>query len=121
MIANLRKIFGISLKNGRNDAKRLNDRVIAVPYDVNITFPQGSKRLRNVSRECINHGKRVQNSVFECILTEAQFVSLKNRLNGIIDSGQDSIRFYVLGKDWKRKVEILGKDMGIDLHCTYIL
>ena len=121
MIANLRKIFGITLKNGRNDAKRLNDRVIAVPYDVNITSPQGSKRLRNVSRECINYGKRVQNSVFECILTEAQFVSLKNRLNGIIDSGQDSIRFYVLGKDWKRKVEILGKDMGIDFNGELII
>ena len=94
---------------------------ILITYDVNITSPHGEKRLRNVARECLNYGKRVQNSVFECILTEAQFVVLRDQLKGIIDSDQDSIRFYMLGKNWKRKVETLGKDTGIDFTGELII
>lgn len=94
---------------------------VLITYDVNITSTQGAKRLRNVARACLNHGKRVQNSVFECILTEAQFVKLRNQLGEIIDSKQDSIRFYNLGNNWKRKVETLGKDMGIDFTSELII
>ena len=94
---------------------------VLITYDVNITSPHGEKRLRNVARVCLNYGMRVQNSVFECILTEAQFVVLRDQLKGIIDSDQDSIRFYMLGKNWKRKVETLGKDTGIDFTGELII
>ena len=94
---------------------------VLITYDVNITSPHGENRLRNVARVCLNYGKRVQNSVFECILTEAQFVVLRDQLKGIIDSDQDSIRFYMLGKNWKRKVETLGKDTGIDFTGELII
>lgn len=94
---------------------------VLITYDVNTTSPHGEKRLRNVARVCLNYGKRVQNSVFECILTEAQFVVLRDQLKGIIDSDQDSIRFYMLGKNWKRKVETLGKDTGIDFTGELII
>ncbi len=94
---------------------------ILVTYDVNITSPHGAKRLRNVARACLDYGKRVQNSVFECILTEAQYVVLKNKIKYAIDSEQDSIRFYILGKNWKRKVETLGKDTGIDFTGELII
>ena len=40
---------------------------------------------------------------------------------GIIDTEQDSIRFYILGKNWKRKVETLGKDMGLDFTGELII
>ena len=94
---------------------------VLITYDVNITSPHGEKRLRNVARVCLNYGKRVQNSVFECILTEAQFVVLRDQLKGFIDSDQDSIRFYMHGKNWKRKVETLGKDTGIDFTGELII
>ena len=94
---------------------------VLITYDVNITSPYGEKRLRNVARVCLNYGKRVQNSVFECILTEAQFVVLRDQLKSIIDSEQDSVRFYILGKNWKRKVETLGKDMGLDFTGELII
>ena len=94
---------------------------VLITYDVNITSPHGAKRLRNVARACLDYGKRVQNSVFECILTEAQFVKLKNQLESIIDSQQDSIRFYLLGKNWKRKVDTIGKNMGIDFTGELII
>lgn len=94
---------------------------VLITYDVNITSTQGAKRLRNVARACLDFGKRVQNSVFECILTEAQFVKLKNQIEGIIDTKQDSVRFYNLGKNWKRKVETIGKDIGIDFTGELII
>ena len=94
---------------------------ILITYDVNITSPEGAKRLRNVAKSCLNHGKRVQNSVFECLLTEAQYVSLKNKLEQLIDSEQDSIRFYLLGNKWKHKVETIGKDIGIDFTGELII
>lgn len=94
---------------------------ILITYDVNITSPRGAKRLRNVAKACLNHGKRVQNSVFECILMESQYVMLKNQIDGIIDSKQDSVRFYVLGNNWKHKVETIGKDYGIDFTGELII
>ena len=94
---------------------------VLITYDVNITSPYGAKRLRNVAKACMDYGKRVQNSVFECILTETQYVLLKNNLNNIIDTEQDSIRFYMLGKNWKNKVETIGKDIGIDFTGDLII
>lgn len=94
---------------------------VLITYDVNITSPHGVKRLRNVARACLNYGKRVQNSVFECILTEAQFVKLKHELESLFDANQDSIRFYLLGKNWKRKVDTIGKNIGIDFTGELII
>lgn len=94
---------------------------VLITYDVNITSPNGAKRLRNVSKECQNYGKRVQNSVFECILTEVQLVKLKSSLEGYINLAQDSVRFYILGNNWKRKVETLGKDIGINFTDELII
>lgn len=88
---------------------------VLITYDVNITSLGGTKRLRQVAKSCLDYGQRVQNSVFECILSEAQYVLLKSKLSGIIDNENDSIRFYIIGKKWNRKVEIIGKDFGKDL------
>ena len=94
---------------------------VLITYDVNITSPHGAKRLRNVARACLNYGKRVQNSVFECILTEVQFIKLKEELKGLIDESQDSIRCYHIGKNWQNKVETIGKDIGIDFTGELII
>lgn len=94
---------------------------VLITYDVNITSLNEAKRLRNVAKACLNHGKRVQNSVFECVLTESQYIMLKSQLENIIDSSQDSIRFYLLGSNWKRKVETIGKNMGIDVTGELII
>ena len=88
---------------------------VLITYDVNITSPGGAKRLRNVAKTCLNYGKRVQNSVFECVLNESQFVTLKHQLEGIIDEKDDSIRFYKLGNNWKNKVEEIGRHTSVDV------
>jgi len=86
--------------------------MVLVTYDVNTETPEGRRRLRQVARECVNYGQRVQNSVFECLVDPAQFEKLKHSLNGIMDKERDSIRFYFLGANWQRRVEHLGSDKG---------
>lgn len=88
--------------------------LILITYDVDTTTKDGEKRLRNVAKECVNYGQRVQNSVFECLLTDAQLVSLKAILSSIINDTTDSIRLYYLGSDWQRKIETLGKKTSFD-------
>jgi len=84
--------------------------LVLVTYDVNTESSSGKKRLRHVAKKCTDYGQRVQNSVFECSIMPDQYVRLKNELKEIIDKEKDSLRFYLLGKNWDRKVETLGKD-----------
>ena len=51
--------------------------LVLITYDVNTETASGKKRLRKVAKQCENYGRRVQNSVFECILDQAQSVMLK--------------------------------------------
>lgn len=94
---------------------------VLITYDVNITSEEGARRLRKVARVCQDYGHRVQNSVFECVVTEAQLVLLKNKIKGIIDNGLDSVRFYNLGSSWQNKVETYGRNMGIDVTGNLII
>jgi len=82
--------------------------MMLITYDVATADPQGNKRLRTVAKLCQRHGQRVQNSVFECLLEPAQWVSLQKALTQAIDPAWDSLRFYDLGANWKRRVEHVG-------------
>ena len=95
--------------------------MVIISYDVATSDPAGKKRLRKVAKECVNYGQRVQNSVFECLLTEAQFVVLRNILISIIDDKKDSIRFYFLGNNWQRRVEFIGKKTSFDMTEELII
>ena len=64
--------------------------------------------MRNVAKACVAHGQRVQNSVFECLLSEAQFSELRHRLEQLIDPESDSLRFYLLGNHYENKVVHVG-------------
>ena len=82
--------------------------MVLITYDVSTSDPQGKKRLRSVAKLCQRHGQRVQNSVFECLLEPAQWVSLQKALEQTISPASDSLRFYYLGSNWKRRVEHMG-------------
>jgi CRISPR-associated protein Cas2 len=88
--------------------------MVLVTYDVSTTTKKGKARLRRVAKECENFGQRVQNSVFECQVDPAQWANLRFRLLGIIDPTVDSLRFYFLGKNWRRRVEHQGAKEGYD-------
>ena len=82
--------------------------LVVVAYDVKTSDPEGAKRLRRVAKVCTNHGQRVQFSVFECIVDPAQWTMLRQRLIKEIDMESDSLRFYFLRKNWRRRVEHVG-------------
>lgn len=88
--------------------------LVLITYDVNVTNEGGKSRLRKVAKQCVNYGQRVQNSVFECLLDPTQFSELKHRLEKIIDPETDSLRFYMLGKNWKNRVEHTGAKESYD-------
>ena len=95
--------------------------LVLITYDVNTENAAGRKRLRKVAKQCTNYGRRVQNSVFECILDNAPCVTLKAILADIIDESVDSLRFYYLGNKYQTKVEHMGVDRGIAVDDTLIL
>ena len=87
---------------------------VLVSYDVSTKDQTGPRRLHRVAKVCKDYGQRVQYSVFECIVDPAQWVFLKNRLIDEIDQKQDSLRFYYLGSNWRRRVEHIGAKQTID-------
>lgn len=94
---------------------------ILVTYDVQTDTLAGQRRLRKVARLCMDYGQRVQNSVFECVLTEVQLVELKHKLESAMDTVNDSIRIYYLNKNENRRIVTIGKDNSVDVEATLII
>ena len=82
--------------------------LVLITYDVNTENAAGRKRLRQIAKQCVNYGQRVQNSVFECMLDSAQCKLLQAKLLSIMDEKKDSLRFYYLGKRYENKIEHFG-------------
>lgn len=95
--------------------------LVLVTYDVRTSDPGGERRLRRVARACRDYGQRVQYSVFEIDVDPAQWTKLKARLEGLIDQKQDSLRYYMLGANWQRRVEHVGAKPAVDLNGPLIV
>lgn len=85
-----------------------------VSYDVSTADAPGRTRLRKVAKTLEDYAQRVQNSVFEVNVDYATFLAVKDKLINLIDQKKDSLRFYYLGNDWKKKVEHIGAKAGYD-------
>lgn len=94
---------------------------ILVTYDVDTTDKSGQRRLRRVAKACMDYGQRVQNSVFECEITEVELCLLKERLKEIIDNTIDSIRLYHLNRNENRRVEVLGVETAFSVKDALII
>ena len=93
---------------------------VLVTYDVATTSRAGQRRLSRVAKICLDFGQRVQNSVFECQLPPDRFAELRHRLLATYDPQEDSLRFYFLGNNWRRRVEHHGIKPGVDLEGPLI-
>ena len=82
--------------------------MVLITYDVNTEDSSGRKRLRQIAKQCVNYGQRVQNSVFECFLDAAQLRHLQSNLLKLIDPEKDSLRFYYLGNKYAMQIEHFG-------------
>ena len=88
--------------------------MVLVTYDVSTREETGQRRLRRVAKVCENYGQRVQKSVFECLVDPAQWTALRSTLMKEANLECDSLRFYFLGAEWKRRVEHVGTKAGYD-------
>lgn len=95
--------------------------LVLVTYDVATADRAGQRRLRRVAKVCLNHGQRVQNSVFECWLSNENFVKLKHHLLAEIQTDSDSLRFYFLGSNWEYKVEHFGIKPSLNMDDPLII
>ena len=86
--------------------------LVVITYDVNTETAAGRKRLRQISKQCVNYGQRVQNSVFECLLDPTQCRLLQEKLLNIMDQETDSLRFYYLGSRYDSKIQHFGCKRG---------
>jgi CRISPR-associated protein Cas2 len=95
--------------------------LVLVTCDVSLVQPGGARRLRRMAKACQDYGQRVQLSVFEIEVDPAQWTALKARLEGLIEPKQDSLRYYYLGANWRRRVEHVGAKAVTNLNGPLIV
>ena len=95
--------------------------LVLVTYDVRTSEPGGAARLRRVAKACRDFGQRVQFSVFEIEVDPAQWATLKATLERLIKPEHDSLRFYFLGANWRRRIEHVGTKPSADLGGPLIV
>lgn len=95
--------------------------LLLITYDVSTIDKHGQRRLRQVAKKCLDYGQRVQQSVFECTVNNEQCVRLKHELIELINPDEDSLRFYMLGNEWKHRVEHIGVKPSLDVDGPLIL
>lgn len=95
--------------------------MVLVTYDVNTESIEGKKRLRHVAKLCQGYGQRVQNSVFECLVDQTQWIDFKYKLEKTIDGESDSLRYYFLGNNWKNRSEHFGAKKSYDPQGVLII
>lgn len=74
---------------------------VVVCYDI-----PDDKRRNRVSQTLKGFGTRIQKSVFECDITQAQLDKLRQKLTKAIKEG-DSLRYYTLCSNCIQKIEVI--------------
>jgi CRISPR-associated protein Cas2 len=76
-----------------------------VAYDI-----AEDRRRAKVHKLLSGFGHWTQYSLFECYLTEKEYVRLRGLLDRQITASQDSVRFYVLCEACRKRVETIGSE-----------
>jgi len=95
--------------------------LVVVSYDVSTKDEGGTRRLRRVAKACEDFGQRVQNSVFECIVDPTQWTRLRHNLLDLIEPESDSLRFYFLRANYRKRIEHHGAKQVPDLEGPLLL
>lgn len=81
---------------------------VLVVYDIATDKKADAKRLRSVAKVCEGYGVRVQDSVFECRLSEVTKAELWYALSEIIDHDRDAVYLYRFAGSVSSARETLG-------------
>lgn len=112
---------GASQRGRRRVPAWLGTVEVIVCYDVATDSRAGRRRLRRVANVCLGFGQRVQQSIFECRVTEAQLEELEFKLLEEIDEGADRLRIYRLAGDRDRLVRAFGVEPPNDFREPLIV
>jgi CRISPR-associated protein Cas2 len=74
-----------------------------VAYDIS-----SDRRRTKVHKTLSGFGQWTQYSLFECYLTEKQYLQLRQKLDQHLEASQDTVRFYPLCASCLEKVETVG-------------
>lgn len=80
-----------------------------------------NKRRQKVAGLLEGYGKRVQYSVFECILSSNKYDELRQRLRKKIKLSEDSVRFYPLSGHTLNQIEAWGNPPVTTLPGSIII
>ncbi len=69
---------------------------------------------RRVERRLLDHGERVQWSVFECALDGSTLARLRTDLARLIDHERDSIRYYPVCRWCETRLDWIGQGRRLD-------
>ncbi|MFW6012336.1 MAG: CRISPR-associated endonuclease Cas2 [bacterium] len=90
--------------------------LITVSYDI-----RDDHRRTKVADALQNYGRRVQLSVFECLLEEAQVERMRRSLERLIEPQEDSVRIYRLCGHCEEKVDVVGVGVRTEDPDVYIV
>ena len=90
--------------------------LITVSYDI-----RDNRRRTKVAEALENYGRRVQLSVFECLLEDKQVARLHGQLERLIEPQEDSVRIYRLCAECRGKVEVMGVGVLTEDPDVYIV
>lgn len=94
---------------------------ILIAYDIATHDRAGTRRLARTARMCEGYGLRVQKSVFECRLSNADHQQLVSDALEVIDPQQDSFNLYRFPLDLARARQSLGRPPGTTHHHPWII
>ncbi len=77
---------------------------VVVAYDI-----VSDRRRAPIAKVLEGFGRRVQKSVFDCLLTDADVERLRRALWKLIEPTEDSIRFYFLCGRCRQRIDVLGQ------------
>ncbi|MCB0185906.1 MAG: CRISPR-associated endonuclease Cas2 [Caldilineaceae bacterium] len=80
-----------------------------IAYDI-----PNDKRRTKVHKTLSGFGTWTQFSLFECHLSDKQYLQLRQKLDRLLNSEQDSVRFYTLCAACRARVETIGSDKPAD-------
>jgi len=66
------------------------------------------RKRYKVAKVLLGYGRRVQKSVFECLVDDRNFMEMKEEVEKLIDFEKDSVRYYFLCKKCISAISITG-------------
>jgi CRISPR-associated protein Cas2 len=89
---------------------------IVVAYDI----PDDKERTR-LHKTLMRFGEPVQYSVFECILSEAQFAEMRRAVSGVVEEARTRVRYYAICEPCRAKTTTIGRARTTTIQPFYIL